>query len=231
MMSENKTDITECSLPVQVNLYYDLYAPAAAAPRPLLLALHGYGSSKRHMMREARQMAPDGFAVATLQGLHQHIREPKEQGGPLRFGFGWLTNFKTEEYVALHHKFLLDVIAQLTEKGVADPQRVFLLGFSQTCALNFRFAFTHTDALRGVVGMCGGLPGDWATSEVFQRTDAAVFYLHGTRDEFYPPERVGDYGEKLRARAVDVTTRAYDAGHDFTDAMRRDVHDWLSSRA
>jgi pimeloyl-ACP methyl ester carboxylesterase len=49
----------------------------------------------------------------------------------------------------------------LTDEGIADPARVFLLGFSQSCALNYRFAFTHPDRLRGVVGICGGIPGDW----------------------------------------------------------------------
>ena len=226
-MSNEPNAIGERSLRAEVNLYYDLYAPPAAGPRPLLLALHGYGSSKRHMMREAQQMAPEGWAIATLQGLHQHIRQPKEKGGPLRFGFGWLTNFKTEEYIALHHKFLLDVIAQLTSEDVADPQRIFLLGFSQTCALNFRFAFTHPNVLRGIVGMCGGVPGDWTTNELYQPINAPILYLHGTQDEFYPPAQIAANAEKLRERAPVVTVHAYAAGHDFTDPMRADVSEWL----
>src|SRR5215510_4051924 len=96
-------------LVARINLYYDLYRPAAG-PAPLLIALHGYGANKRQMMREAQQMAPENFAIASLQGFHQHIREPREAGGPLRFGFGWLTNFRSEESVAVHHRALLDLI-------------------------------------------------------------------------------------------------------------------------
>src|SRR6185295_20394902 len=102
---------------------------------PLLIALHGYGANKRQMMREAQQMAPAGFAIASLQGPHQHIREPREPSGPLRFGFGWLTNFRPEESVAVHHGALKDLVDKLTNEGVGDPNRVFLLGFSQSCAL------------------------------------------------------------------------------------------------
>jgi phospholipase/carboxylesterase len=225
---DGQAKINERSLRAEVKLYYDVYAPESGGPRPLLLALHGYGSSKRHIMREAQEMAPVGFAVAALQGLHQHIRQPREKGGPLRFGFGWLTSFQSEEYVTLHHKFILDVIAQLTNEGVADPQNLFLLGFSQTCALNFRFAFTHPDILRGVVGMCGGIPGDWAANELYQLTKAPVFYLHGTQDEFYPPAQIAANAAKLRERAADVTLRAYDAGHDFTQPMRDDIRQWLN---
>lgn len=221
------------SLTAAIKLYYDLYVPpdGAKLPRPLLVALHGYGANKRQMMREARQLAPDDFAIASLQGFHQHIKEPKETGGPLRFGFGWVTNFHPEDSVALHHRALVDLIAVLIDEGVADCRRVFLLGFSQSCAINYRFAFTEPEILRGVVGICGGLPGDWETSNLYKRTDAAVLHLHGTRDEFYPPERVQDYATRLRQRAGDVEVEGYDAAHEMTPAMREDVRAWLERHA
>lgn len=220
---------TELSLSAQIKLYYDLVVPESL-PAPLLVGLHGYGANKRQMMREARAMAPPGFAVASLQGFHQHIKEPREPSGPLRFGFGWLTNFKAEESVAVHHQALLELIAEQVERGVADETRIFLLGFSQTCAMNFRFAFTYPEVLRGVIGMCGGLPGDWEASGLYKKTDASVLYLSGTRDEFYPPERVGDYEERLKLRAGDVEWRAHDAGHEFVQSMRDDVRSWLEKK-
>src|SRR5258706_6113616 len=196
----------ERSLRAEIKLYYDLHQPAVQ-PAPLLVALHGYGANKRQMMREAQQMAPEKFAIASLQGFHQHLKEPKEPGGPLRFGFGWLTNFHSEESVAFHHRALLDLITTLVAEGVADHKRIFLLGFSQTCALNFRFAFTHPAKLRGVIGICVGLPGDWETNDAYQSTSAAVFYLAGTKDQNYPPARVAGSGEQLRQRAAAVGTK------------------------
>ncbi|HXD33474.1 MAG TPA: hypothetical protein VN643_20295 [Pyrinomonadaceae bacterium] len=217
---------TDRTLTAEIKLYYDVYVPEAK-PAPVLLALHGYGANKRQMMREARQMAPEDFAIVSLQGFHQHIKEPTTPGGPLRFGFGWLTNFKPEESHAIHHNALLELISLLSSEGVVDESRVFLLGFSQTCALNFRFAFSHPRRLRGIIGICGGLPGDWEESELYQPSEAAVLYLSGTRDEFYTPERVADYGARLKLRASDVETRAHDAAHDFVPSMRDDVRDWL----
>jgi phospholipase/carboxylesterase len=217
------------TLTAEVRLYYDLYTPGAT-PAPLLVALHGYGSNKGWMMREAREHAPEGFAVAALQGPHQHLKEPREPGGPLRYGFGWLTNFHPEDSVALHQRALLDLIDALVRRRVARPERIFLLGFSQSCALNYRFAFTHREVLRGVVGICGGLPGDWDTSAVYGETAASVLHLSATRDEFYTPARVADYAERLRRRAADVETRAYDAAHEFAPEMRGDVRAWLAAR-
>lgn len=214
-------------LEARINLYYDL-RPGTISPAPLLIALHGYGANKRQMMREAQLMAPDHFAIASLQGFHQHIREPRETGGPLRFGFGWLTNFKSEESVAVHHRALLDLIDILTSEGFADPSRIFLLGFSQSCALNYRFAFTHPEHLRGVVGICGGIPGDWETSAGYRPAPIDVLHLAGTRDEFYPPERVQDYERQLKMRARAIEFRSYDAEHEIVPEMRPYVVQWLA---
>jgi len=230
MRTTDESVETDLSLAAEVRLYYDLHAPGAL-PAPLLLALHGYGSSKGWMMREAREHAPEGFAVAALQGPHQHMKEPRGPGGAFRYGFGWLTNFRPEESVALHHRALLDLIEALVARGVARRGSIFLMGFSQSCALNYRFVFTHPGALRGVVGICGGLPGDWETNPAYAETRASVLHLSGTRDEFYPPERVADYAARLRTRAADVEARAYDAGHEFAPEMRADVRAWLSARA
>jgi predicted esterase len=236
--STNITDLlastVERHLRAESKLYYDLDAPPSddgSPPRPLLVALHGYGANKRQMMREARLLAPPDFAIASLQGFHQHMKEPKETGGPLRFGFGWLTNFHPEDSIALHHRALTGLIATLVDEGVADRRRVFLLGFSQSCAINYRFAFTHHEILRGVIGICGGLPGDWETSDLYRQTEASVLHLYGTRDEFYPPARVQDYAGRLASRSGEVEVKGYEAGHEMTAAMREDARAWLQSHA
>jgi phospholipase/carboxylesterase len=219
---------TDRSLAARINLYYDLHV-ASLGPAPLLLALHGYGANKRQMMREAQQMAPEGFAIASLQGFHQHIREPREPRGPLRFGFGWLTNFRPEESVGIHHQALLDLTSRLVQEGVADSTQIFLLGFSQSCALNYRFAFTYPERLRGVIGICGGIPGDWETNHAYHGSELRVFHLAGTRDEFYSPERVGDYKRQLESRTASVTFKSYDAEHEIVPEMREDIRQWLKS--
>lgn len=230
MTNANDEVETDLTLNAEIKLYYDLYKPSAV-PAPLLIALHGYGANKRQIMREARQMAPETFAILSLQGFHQHMKEPKEPGGPLRFGFGWLTNFHPEDSVGVHHQALRDLVQKLVTEGVVDSKRVFLLGFSQTCALNYRFAFTHPELLRGVIGICGGLPGDWETSEVYKPTHAAVLHLTGAKDEFYPPSRVSDYEERLRLRTGDVEFKSYDAAHEIVEEMREDVRGWLNKHA
>lgn len=220
----------DCSLQARLNLYYDFYSPANKLA-PLLIALHGYGANKRQMMREAKLMAPENFAIISLQGPYQHMRDPKEQGGPFRFGFGWITNFRPEESHAIHHQALTDLINTAVAEDVADPDRIFLLGFSQSVALNYRYAFSHPGTLRGVVGICGGIPGDWETNSSYQSIPAEVIHLAGTRDDFYTPERVRDYEIDLGTRARSVTFKSYDAAHEIVQEMRDDVRQWLTQKS
>ncbi len=224
-------DITERTLHVELQLRYDLFVPRSDSPRPLLIALHGYGGSKRQMMREARQVAPDDFAIVAPQGVYQHIREPREEGAPLRYGFGWLTNFHPEESTQLHHESLIRIVNNLAAEETIDARRVFLLGFSQSCALNYRFAFTHADVLCGIIGICGGLPGDWTTNAAYAETQASVLHLCGTRDEFYPPARTENYERQLTQRSQDVEVKHYDAGHEITPAMCDEARAWLVRHA
>lgn len=208
----------------EISLYYDLYVPDAVARAPLLIAVHGYGAHKGYMMREARLVAPENFVVASVQGPHQHFR-PTENGH--RVGFGWLTDYKPEEYVRLHHRFLLDVIEGLNREGLIDPKQIYLYGFSQASALNFRFAFTHPEILKAVVAACGGIPGDLETNASYKPFGAATLYLHGDDDEFYTQGKFESCTQKLRERLPNFRAKKYKAKHEITEEMRADIRGFL----
>jgi predicted esterase len=222
---------TDRELTAELKLYYDLFVPEnAAKPAPLLIAVHGYGGNKRAMMREARAVAPDNFAVAALQGFHQHWREPEESGGKFKVGFSWLTSYKAEDSAAIHHQALRDLIENLIGEAIADRDNIFLFGFSQSCALNFRFALSNPTILRGIIGACGGIPSDLETSEIYQPMTAAAFYLYGTRDEFYPLAQFEANAAKLTNYAQDFRSKVYDAAHEITAEMREDVKIFLAEK-
>ena len=216
---------TDLSLTAEIKLYYDLYIPGNAQPNaPLLIAVHGYGAHKRYMMREARDVAPEDWVIASVQAPHQHFS--KLDVG-YRIGFGWLTDYKPEESVALHHKFLLDVIDRLSGDNIIDREQVYLYGFSQACALNFRFAFTNPDAMRGIVGVCGGIPGDLETNAKYKPFDAQTYYLFGDDDEFYPQEKFLEFDLKLKGLLPHYESKHYAAKHEITDEMRNDIKEFF----
>ena len=218
---------TDLSLTAKIKLYYDVFVPEdIVKPAPLLIAVHGYGAHKRYMMREARLIAPDNWVIASIQAPHPHYRRTDDG---YRVGFGWLSDHKPEEHVARHHKFVLDVIEKLAVEGLIDRTRIFIYGFSQACALNFRFALTHPDVLSGVIGVCGGIPGDLDTNPIYKPFSAETFYLYGDDDEFYTQEQFTKFNQKLAATLPNYRSKHYTAKHEITEEMRQNIKAFLAS--
>jgi len=197
---------------------------------PLLVALHGYGGSKRSMGRLVRPAVPPGFALACLQGPHPHLIRPEDRSKPLGVGFGWISNWKPEESIALHHAAIDAVVSRLAAGGSIDPAAVFLLGFSQSVAVNFRYAFTFPGKVRGVVAVAGGIPGDWKDSPRYRDAPVDVLYLAGRSDEFYPPERIEENARALEERGARVAVHTLDGGHDLAPEALALVRSWLADR-
>jgi len=216
---------TDLHITAEIKLYYDLHVPEnLAAPAPMLIAIHGYGAHKRYMMRQAQMIAPDGFVIASLQAPHQHFSKLAEG---YRIGFGWLTDHKPEEYIALHHYFVNEVIERLSTKKLIDRGRIFIFGFSQAVALNFRFAFTHPEVLRGVIAVCGGIPGDLETNPSYKPFSAETFYLYGDDDEFYTEEKFKAFDRNLADKLPNYRSKQYRGKHEITDEMRSDIKNFL----
>jgi predicted esterase len=215
---------TDLSVTAEIKLYYDRYVPDGAVKAPLLIAVHGYGAHKRYMMREARKVAPDNFVISSIQAPHPHYRRTDDG---YRVGYGWLSDQKPEEHIRLHHKFVLDVIDTLDADGLIDRSRIYIYGFSQACALNFRFALTHPDVPSAVIGVCGGIPGDLDSNEIYRPFDAETFYLYGDDDEFYTQEQFAGFNEKLAAVLPNYRSKHYAAKHEITEEMRADIRQFL----
>jgi len=221
----------ERRLVVEFPCYYDLYLPEGERPKPLIIALHGYGGDKTSMMRLMRRINDRDYAIACLQGPHQHLVMPTKESPKLGYGFGWLSNFKSEESVAMHHRLVRGIIETLTTFGEADASQVFLLGFSQAAGANFRFAFTHGDLVRGVVAICGGIPGDWETEGKYQSGAVDVLYIAAERDEYYTPDRMRQSAEALRSRARSVELRFFDAEHEVPRESYPVIDEWLKRQS
>ena len=221
---------TDLEVNAEISLYYDLYIPEnISKPAGLLIAVHGYGMNKRYMMREAQKIAPENFVVVSLQGPHQHFQRT---GDNFKIAFAWLTDYKTDEYIRLHHQFILDVIEKLASEGVVDNKQIYLYGFSQSSSLNFRFAFTHGEILKGVISVCGAIPSDLDTNPVYADSFVAeTLYLYSSDDEFYPLEKFRTFDEKLRERLPNYRSKEYKAKHEITDEMRDEMRAFLNINA
>ncbi len=222
------SETNERRLIVEFPCYYDLCIPESDQPKPLVIATHGYGGDKSSMMKLMRRINERDYVIAALQGPHQHMVMPTKESPKLGYGFGWLSNFKSDESVAMHHQLIRQIIESLGKSGEADTSRVFLVGFSQSVGANFRFAFTHPGLIRGVVAICGGIPGDWELDGKYQSVAVDVLYVAAERDEFYTPERMRQNAAALERRARSVEIRFFDAGHEVPRDAYPVINDWLA---
>jgi predicted esterase len=214
------------------NLYYDLYVPdgASGAPRPLLIALHGYEGNKESMMALSQKINSRDYIIASVQGPNGFfVRSESEPNRP-KIGFGWMMQFKAEETIRLHHQSLLSVIEETAAEHRIDRRAIFLLAFSQSVSLNYRFAFTHPGVVRGVISVCGGIPGDW-DKDKYHNSDTDLLIIAGETDEFYPLERTRTFKEALSRRARSVEFRSFPIGHVFPRESLAVIDEWIKERS
>jgi predicted esterase len=223
--------ITERFTEKTIKLYYDLYVPGGEGREgaPMLIALHGYEGNKESMMALARRINSEDFIIASIQGPNSFfVRGPEEQSRP-RIGFGWMMQYKAEETIDLHHRTVLSVIEETAAAHAVNRRAVFLIAFSQSVSLNYRFAFTHPGLIRGVIAVCGGIPGDWDQHK-YRESETDVLIIAGEADEFYPIGRTRTFKDAIARRARSVDFLSFPEGHVFPRQSLPIINDWIKER-
>ena len=223
--------ITEKVTAQHVNLYYDLYAPYTdiQKPMPLIIGLHGYEGNKESMMVMLSRIQSRDFIKASVQGPNSFFVRDGEDDRKPRIGFGWMMQYKAEDTIRLHHQTLLSVIEDTAEQYPIDRRAIFLIGFSQSVSLNYRFAFTHPNLVRGVIAFCGGIPGDW-DQDKYHNSDTDVLIIAGETDQFYPLERTRTFKDAIARRARAAEFKSFPAGHVFPRESLPLINDWIAER-
>jgi len=223
--------IVEKTTQQRTNLYYDLYVPDGdpAVGRPLLIALHGYEGNKESMMALAQRINSRDFIIASVQGPNGFFVRSESQPNKPKIGFGWMMQFKVEETIRLHHQTLLSVIEETAAEYNIDREAVFLLAFSQSVSLNYRFAFTHPGVVRGAIAVCGGIPGDW-DQDKYHNSVTDLLIIAGESDEFYPLDRTRTFKDAMARRSPSVQFRSFPVGHIFPRESLAVIDDWIKQR-
>ncbi|HEY1240256.1 MAG TPA: hypothetical protein VGF16_06845 [Bryobacteraceae bacterium] len=189
---------------------------------PLVLTLHGFGMNAEVMLQLTAKLFDSAPVIVSLQGPYPFFLSTSNW----EVGYGWITNRHSAESIRLHHEMVSYVLDEVGREAGIPTSRRLLAGFSQPVGLNYRYAATCADRVRGVIGICGGLPGDWETG-VYQRISAAVLHIARCQDEIYPPQVTEQYAVRIRRRASDVEVHLIEGGHQMPSAGRQIVEPWL----
>jgi predicted esterase len=217
--------VEECTFDARLECHYLLQAPAHVEDRTLLvLAFHGYGSTPEVMLRLTRAMLGPDHVIASIQAPSQFF-SPNPASDQV--GYCWATPKHAPFYVRLHHEMLLHVAGEMAARFGIGAKRRLLAGFSQPVGLNYRFAATHPEEVRGVIGICGGIPKNWETGGEYGRVSAALLHIARREDEIFPPAVTEKYADRLRLRADDVEFQQLDGGHKFPSKAGPSVERWI----
>ncbi len=214
------------TFPATLDCQYLLHLPERITESTLLaVTLHGFSSNPQVMLQLTAGMLGADHAIAALQGP-SHFHTKSDPGAEI--GYSWATNRHSASSIRLHHDMLLYVLNEAgTRLGIQRGRRL-LVGFSQPVGLNYRFAATHPDEARGVIGVCGGLPKVWETAPEFGPVRASLLHIARREDEYYLPQVTELYTERMRTRAADVEFHMLDGGHRFPSKARQIVDPWLA---
>jgi predicted esterase len=216
-------NVRHCGFTARLDCRYLIYAPEKLDERAVLVAaLHGFSSNPEVMLRLTAGMMGPRHVIAAIEGPNQFFLRQ----GSSDVGYGWATPKHADSCVRLHHDMVRHVLNEAgREYGIPAARRI-LAGFSQPVGMNYRFAATHPEQVRGVIGICGGVPRNWEEGP-YHRVTAALLHIARREDEFYAPEVTEQYKERLRARAADVEFHMLDGGHRFPSKAGTIVAAWL----
>jgi predicted esterase len=214
------------TFPATLDCQYLLHVPHQVTEETLLaVALHGFSSNPEVMLKLTGGLLGADHAIASLQGP-SHFHTNGDPGAPI--GYSWATNRHSVSSIRLHHNMVHYVLREAGERLAIPRERRLLVGFSRPVGLNYRFAATHADAVRGVIGICGGLPKVWETAPEFGPVRASLLHIARREDEYYPPQVTELYPARMRTRAADVEFHLLDGGHRFPSKGREVVEPWLA---
>jgi len=219
------SEILDTTISVPLECHYLLRIPEAVPALPLVaITLHGYGSDPESMLRLTSALLGPEIVIASIQAPNQqYLNMPPNRDD--RIGYNWGTPRHFPAAVALHHAILAKVIAEVRARFSTPAGRIVLVGFSQPVSMNYRFAGTHVGQVGGIIGLCGGVPGDWETGG-YHPFATPILHIARSEDEAYPAEKAATFAERLRKHASDVEFHMIPGQHRFPSKAGSIVESW-----
>lgn len=199
-----------------------------SASTPLLLLLHGVGSNEYDLFGLAPYLDKRFLIIS--------VRAPYTLGVD---SYAWFeVNFtpqglviQPEEAEASRNKMITFLNEAVAAYG-ADPQQVYLMGFSQGAIMSSSVALTRPDLVAGAVLMSGRiLPQIEPLLAAPEKLKGLpILVVHGINDAVLPINHGRDTQKRLSTLPVQLLYREYPMGHEVSQESLADVTSWLSGR-
>ncbi|MBN2082669.1 hypothetical protein JW859_10760 [bacterium] len=197
---------------------------AAGGDYPLVVFLHGFGGSSERVFRFWD--GTDGLSA--VLALPRGTFDVPEGYGE---GFSWVYwDGANERQAENSWQASIGYVGETVDEMVAryQPGAVYLMGFSQGCALAYSAGITHHAAIDGII-CCGGLlPAEELGAETIAAAagDLRVFIVNGDEDSFANAQAAYDW---LSEYGYDVELFTFSGGHTIPPEAHAAAAAWIKA--
>ncbi|PQB07209.1 phospholipase [Polaribacter filamentus] len=194
---------------------------------PLLILLHGYGSNKEDLFSFAEEL-PDELLIISVQA-------PYEMGYG---GYAWYAiNFddvKGKFSDLKQAQTSLDIIAvfidEIKQKYKTDPDKTFLLGFSQGAILSYSLSFFYPNKVQNVIALSGYINTELLPKEISKEIQTSYYCSHGSVDQVLPVEWARKSKPFLDNLGFQNIYSEYPVGHGVAPQNFYSFKAWVEAR-
>jgi polyhydroxybutyrate depolymerase len=169
--SAQTVDLGRGELPLHVPSGY-----SAGTPAPLVVLLHGYGSSgagQESYMKFGELVDSHGFLLVYPDGT------PEATGRNARFWNASKACCNFGGSTVDDSGYVLDIINEVKSRYSIDPNRVYLIGHSNGGFMSYRAAYDHSNTIAAITSLAGAASSD---DRGPPSNPVHILQIHGTDD-------------------------------------------------
>ncbi len=196
--------------------------------QPLVIFLHGYGSNEKDLFGIKDEL-PANYTVLSVRarlelGLGSYQWFHKRTDGAQYNG--------NSDDLRLSAEAVTGFIQRVTKKYHTQPDKVFLVGFSQGAMMTYEVALRHPEVLRGIAALSGRLLPVVRTQVKAPSSyqSLGVFIGHGTADRQVPYAGASDALTFLKGLSIESQLHSYPGvGHTISAPEVTDLANWIGT--
>lgn len=194
---------------------------------PLLILLHGYGSNEQDLFSFSEEL-PDEFLIISAQA-------PYEMGYG---GYAWYAinfdaqNGKFSDLVQARQSVekIASFIDEVKAKYNTNPQKTFLLGFSQGAILSYATSLNYPNKAQHIIALSGYVNEELLPKEVSNTITTDYYISHGTVDQVLPVQWARKAPEILEKLGLKSEYSEYPVGHGVAPQNFYSFKKWIDER-
>jgi len=195
----------------------------AAASHPAIICLHGRGSHEGDLISLApylddRLLWISPRAPLDLMGGYEWYRLE---------GIGVPDQPSFDTAMETLDRFITEAVAEYP----VDPQKLFLLGFSQGSMMSYSFALTQPGRLAGVIAQSGYIPLNAGLKIDEAGVKGKPFIItHGTYDPLIPVQWGRDGYNYLKGIGADAEFHEFPMEHNVSEESIGVIGEWMKPK-